>query len=66
MEPLVLDNLTLGQRVRVVRVAKRWRQADLAAVAGVEQHEVSRLELDRRVRPNAIREILAALKLEVP
>jgi transcriptional regulator with XRE-family HTH domain len=62
---LFLDtDLTLGQRVRLSRIAKRWRQVDLAAIAGVEQHEVSQIELDRRLRPNAVKAICSALALD--
>ncbi len=65
MEFLLLDTeLTLGQRIRIMRIARRWRQVDLAAFAGVEQHEVSRLELDRRLRPNAVKAICQALGLD--
>ena len=65
MELFVLDtDLTLGQRVRIMRIARRWRQVDLAAIAGVEQHEVSQLELDRRLRPNAVKAICQALDLD--
>jgi DNA-binding Xre family transcriptional regulator len=66
MELLILDTeLTRGQRIRLMRIARRWRQVDLAAIAGVEQHEVSRIELDRHIRPNAVRAICEVLGLEV-
>ena len=59
------DTITRGQRVRLMRIARRWRQVDLAAIAGVEQHEISRLELDRRIRPNAVKAIFQALDLDL-
>jgi transcriptional regulator with XRE-family HTH domain len=58
------EALTLGQRVRLLRIARRWRQVDLAAIAGVEQFELSRLELDRRVRPNVLKAVSEVLGLD--
>lgn len=60
---LVLDDVTLGQRVRVARILRRWRQVDLAAVAGVQQSAVSSLERDAPVFPAARRRVLLALDL---
>ena len=65
MEILVFSGpFTQGQRIRLSRIARRWRQVDLAAIAGVEQFEISSMELDRRVRPNAVKAVLVALDLE--
>jgi len=63
---LVIDstNLTQGQTVRILRITQGWTQADLAAFAGVGVGDVSHLELDRRVRPNAVSAILEALGME--
>ena len=64
MELLISEpTLTQGQCVRLRRIAKRWRQCDLAVFAGVGADEVSRMELDRRVRPNAVKAILEVLGL---
>ncbi|MBI4282472.1 MAG: helix-turn-helix domain-containing protein [Chloroflexi bacterium] len=65
MDILALDkDLSLGLRVRLARIARRWRQVDLAAAAGVSQRSVSALELDHRLYPGEKVSILAALGLE--
>ena len=56
--------LTLGQRVRLHRVALRWRQVDLADEAGVPPHCVSAVERDLPTYPAAKQRILEALGLE--
>jgi transcriptional regulator with XRE-family HTH domain len=60
--------LTLGQRIRMARIALRWRQEDLADAALVPQHIVSMLERDLPVYPEAKRRLLAYLGMdgEVP
>ncbi len=63
---LVLEGVSLGQRVRVERVLRRWRQSDLADLAEVPQYRVSALERDAPVYPAARKRILAALDLEDP
>ena len=55
--------LTLGQKVRITRIARRWRQEDLADEALVSQANVSALERDLLVYPEAKRRILATLGL---
>ena len=65
-EVLVLEGITLGERVRLQRILWGWRQTDLAAVAGVTQANVSYLERNMHVHPAARRRILAALDLDDP
>jgi transcriptional regulator with XRE-family HTH domain len=60
---LFSEPLTLGQKVRIIRIARRWTQDDLAYQAGVQQTYVSALERDLRVYPLAKERILTALDL---
>lgn len=62
-EMLILDNVTLGQKVRLTRLARGMRQLDLASAAKVNPFEVSGLEHDRIIRPSRRKRILAALDL---
>jgi transcriptional regulator with XRE-family HTH domain len=55
--------LTLGQKVRILRISRRWTQNDLAHEADVPQYQVSALERDLKVYPKAKRRILAILGL---
>ncbi|MBA7662384.1 hypothetical protein ES703_70413 [subsurface metagenome] len=55
--------LTLGQKVRISRIARRWTQDDLAYEAGISQGIVSSLERDLKVHPAARKRILTALGL---
>lgn len=56
--------LPLGDQVRVHRVARHWRQADLADVAGVSQAQVSDLERGEYVPLSIRRKVLRVLGLE--
>ena len=58
---LILTNLTLGQKVRHMRLAKGLRQVDLASKAGVSVEEVIGLEKDRYILPTRSKQILAIL-----
>lgn len=63
-EVFIFDGpLSLGQKVRIARIAKRWTQEDLAVQAGVAQGYVSSLERDCKVYPAAKERILKALGL---
>ena len=55
--------LTLGSKVRLSRIARRWRQTDLAHEALVTQEEVSAMERGRYVCPLAEKRILERLGL---
>ena len=65
-EMLILDNVTLGQKVRLTRLARGMRQLDLASAAKVNPFEVSGLEHDRIIRPSRKKRILAVLDLLPP
>ena len=58
------EPLTLGQKVRISRIAKRWTQDDLAYEANVTQANVSSLERDLTLHPAARQRILKALGLD--
>ena len=60
---LILTNLTEGQKVRHLRLAKGLRQVDLASKAGVSVEEVIGLEKDRYLLPTRRKRILIALGL---
>jgi len=55
--------LTLGAKVRLSRVARRWRQIDLANEALVTQADVSALERGKYVCPLVEKRILESLGL---
>jgi transcriptional regulator with XRE-family HTH domain len=57
------EELTLGQKVRITRIAKRWTQVDLADEAKVPQGCVSALERDLKVYPAAKKRILQTLDI---
>ena len=61
---IAVEQLTRGQRIRLKRIANRWRQRDLSVFAGVGVDEISRMELDRRVRPNAVKAVLEVLGID--
>lgn len=62
---LILDTpLSLGQRVRIMRVIRLLTQTEVAEIAGVTQTEVSALERNQPVRRNARSSILKVLGLE--
>jgi transcriptional regulator with XRE-family HTH domain len=56
-------NLTLAEKVKLGRVARRMKQSDLARCVGVGQTDVSRLERGQNVRPGAEWRILRGLGL---
>ena len=58
------EPLTLGQKVRIARIARRWTQSDVAYEAHVTQAQVSRLERDLSVYPAYKKRILQCLELD--
>jgi len=61
---IIPEDLTLGQKIRILRIARRWSQQDLADEALVTQGEVSSIERDCRVAQPAKQRLLRALELE--
>jgi transcriptional regulator with XRE-family HTH domain len=41
---VILDQLSLGEKVKLERVFRKWTQADLAQLAKVSQNTISKLE----------------------
>jgi transcriptional regulator with XRE-family HTH domain len=64
-ELFIAFNVTFGKLVRLERVRRGWRQADLAEKAGVTQSEVSALERRLYVAPAVRHRILRALGLSI-
>jgi len=64
-EILVMNGLTLCQKVKLVRTAKQLRQIDLASKAGVSVNDIGNLEKDRILilRPFKIKAVLRVLDL---
>ena len=60
----LFEQLTLGEKARVVRVIRKFRQQELADRAGVSQAQVSSLERGEYVPLSIKRKILRALGLE--
>ena len=54
-------NESLGLRVRIERVRRRLKQSELAAMVGVSQADVSKLELDQKLVPARRKRILDGL-----
>ena len=57
-------NTTLGQRVRLERMLRNWRQIDLASMAGVQLADITAIEKDRYLSKNRKLKILQTLGLE--
>ena len=55
--------LTLGRKVRILRISHGWTQDDLALEANVPQGRVSALERDLPVYPSAKQRVLKVLGL---
>ena len=60
---LILEGLTEGQRIKFIRLSKKFRQIDLASQADVNPIDIIRLEHDRFVRPTRKERILKTLGL---
>ena len=56
--------LSLGEKVRLLRLSKRWRQIDVAAYVHCSPSDVSQLERDCAVPPGVKIRVLAALGIE--
>ena len=60
----LFEQLTLGEKARVVRVVRKFRQQELADRAGVSQAQISSLDRGEYVPLSIKRTILRALDLE--
>ena len=60
----LFEQLTLGEKARVVRVVRKFRQQEVADRAGVSQAQISSLERGEYVPLSIKRKILRALDLE--
>jgi transcriptional regulator with XRE-family HTH domain len=62
-----VDDLRLGSVVRMLRIRKRWRQADLALAAGVSREAVSLMERGHaeRITLGSIRRTCTALEIRL-
>jgi transcriptional regulator with XRE-family HTH domain len=58
-----LDNMTTGERVRLIRLLKHLDQTTVALMAKVTQGDVSRLERNLKIDEKNIQRILAVLDL---
>ena len=56
-------NLTLGERVKLERLSRHWRQIDLASKAGAQLADITAIEKDRYLSKNRKRKVLLALGL---
>lgn len=60
-----VDNqISLGRKIRLARVARGWSQVAVAVLARCKQDEVSRLERDISIKPKARQRILKTLELQ--
>ena len=63
---LVIDHpLTLGRKVRLLRIARNWRQFDLAFHSVVTTYAVSLIERDLEYPREALRRIGATLGVDL-
>lgn len=65
VDVMVLDNVSLGRRVRLARIARGMRQLDLASLTCLNPGDVVNVEHDRSVPYWKIRRILDALEISV-
>ena len=62
-EIFIADGLTEGDKVRLARLARNWRQVDLACYAQVNPVEVTAIEKNRWLRKVSKKRILITLGL---
>ena len=65
VDGMVLDNVSLGQRVRLARITRGMRQLDLASVTGLNPGDVVNIEHDRSVHYWKLRRVLDTLEISV-
>lgn len=63
----MIDGIRVGRIIRAVRLKRQWRQADLAARAGISETVVSRIEHGRltEVSLEALEKVAAALDIQL-
>lgn len=61
---LLAGGVDIGLKVRLTRVSRNLRQADVAEMANVGQTDISRIEHSKYVPPSRRRRILDALGIE--
>ena len=57
------SDLTIGEKVRVARVMRKWRQADLAQLSRTSQWSISKFETNKPISEEAMTRVLAAVGL---
>lgn len=58
--------MLLGQRIRELRMARNWRQIDLAEQAGINENYVSDLEIGKKeICLRTLQAIAAAFELTI-
>ena len=65
VDGMVLDNVSLGQRVRLAWITRGMRQLDLASVTGLNPGDVVNIEHDRPVHYWKLRRVLDTLEISV-
>jgi len=59
----IISGLSEGERIRLARLSKWYRQIDVACLAGVTIEEIINAEKDRHVTPNRKDRILKVVGL---
>ena len=65
VDGMVLDNVSLGRRVRLARITRGMRQLDLASLTGLNPGDVVNIEHDRPVHYWKLRRVLDTLEISV-
>jgi transcriptional regulator with XRE-family HTH domain len=65
-EMILVNGISLGEKVKLSRVALHWRQIDLASKAGCCVRDIANVEHDRIliVRVSTVKRILETLGIE--
>ena len=64
-EILILSGISEARKVKLPRLAKGFRQIDLASIAKVNPIDITRLEKGRYVLPTRRKRILEALGMDI-
>ena len=60
---IVLDNISLGQRVRLARIARGWRQLELVSASRLNPADIVNVEHDRVLPYWKVRRVLDVLEI---